>query len=160
MARFTRTKPAPLGGYRNPKVRAQVRQDFVRTCAYCLLEEFYAAGKENFELDHFRPKSRPEFSHLINNFYNLYYCCHPCNKKKGSIWPSQEQSALGFRFLDFCEDEFEEHYRKLPDGRWEALTSAAEYTMIHLRLNRSHLVRIRLVLETLRAPIQSRSGSR
>ena len=31
--------------------RAAVREDFRATCAYCLLEEKWAAGLENFEID-------------------------------------------------------------------------------------------------------------
>jgi uncharacterized protein (TIGR02646 family) len=144
MARFTRTTPAPTGSHRHPIVRAQVRQDFERTCAYCLLEELLAAGPENFELDHFRP--RIHFRHLINDFYNLYYCCHPCNKKKGSLWPSEREERDGFRFLDLCDEDFQDHYRSLADGRWEPLTLPAKYTLQHLRLNNPHLVKIRRIL--------------
>jgi len=144
MARFTRITPPPPGSHRHPIVRAQVRQDFVRTCAYCILEELLAAGPENFELDHFRPRFR--FRHLINDFYNLYYCCHPCNRKKGSLWPSEQEEKAGFKFLDLCYEDFEDHYRSLADGQWEPLTLSAKYTLQHLRLNNPHLVRIRRIL--------------
>lgn len=155
MAHFTRTRPAPKvkGGY--AKFRSYVRFDFTAQCAYCLLHEMWAGGEKNFELDHFRPKSRPEFKHLINDFYNLYYCCHVCNKNKRATWPPPAYRAKGIGFVDLCRDNFSDHFRELPDGRWEPLTPSAEYTERILLLNHPHLVRLRelLVEKGLRAPL-------
>jgi len=47
-----------------------VREDFRATCAYCPLEEIWAAGVENFEVDHFRPQAL--FPELRASYYNLY----------------------------------------------------------------------------------------
>jgi hypothetical protein len=67
--------------------RQHVRQDFRKTCAYCLLDETWAAGPENFELDHFRPKSI--FPQLALSYYNLYWSCHVCNRLKRDLWPAR-----------------------------------------------------------------------
>ena len=93
MAVFCRreTPPGPFQHY--SAYRPYVREDFSECCAYCLLSEFLRAGLENFELDHFRPKSLPEFAHLVNDFYNLYYACHPCNHIKGNRWPDPGLAA-------------------------------------------------------------------
>src|SRR5437016_10978434 len=114
MPHFVRTRPAPkvTGSYRS--FRPYVRKDFCRRCAYCLLGERLAAGEENFELDHFRPKSR--FPGLTNDFYNLYYACHPCNRIKLDLWPPKELEERGIGFVDFCGEEFYTHFRSTPDG--------------------------------------------
>jgi hypothetical protein len=145
--KFFRTKPGPSisGGYKS--FRPHVRSDFRRTCAYCLIEELFAAGEENFELDHFWPAS--EFPDLKDDFYNLYYACHPCNHIKRAKWPDSQLVAKGIGFVDLCQDNFENHFRELPDGRWEGLTESAKYTIDALRLNRSHLMQIRILLRTL-----------
>ncbi len=141
MAHFLRRKPAPpiQGGYSG--FRPFVRQDFRETCAYCLLEEFLAAGAENFELDHFRPRSL--FPHFQDDYYNLYYACHPCNRIKHQKWPSLALEALGIGFVDLCADDFSTHFQELDDGRWIGLTLRASFTIDALRLNRAHLVEIR-----------------
>jgi len=144
--RFVRTRPAPVvsGGYK--AFRPHVRSDFERTCAYCLLAELFASGEDNFELDHFFPVSR--FSSRKDDFYNLYYACHPCNHIKRAEWPDARLEAKGVGFVDLCKDDFENHFRALPDGRWEGLTESGKYTIDALRLNRLHLVQIRTLLRT------------
>ncbi len=72
IAHFTRRETAPQIKQKNQLFRSSVREDFRETCAYCLLEERWAAGLENFELDHFRPKSI--FPQLTLSFYNLMPC--------------------------------------------------------------------------------------
>jgi hypothetical protein len=108
-----------------------------------LLHEDWAGGKGNFELDHFRPKGRDEFRHLIQHFYNLYYSCHVCNRNKRDQWPIDEELAKGVCFVDLCRDDWEQHYELLPNGRLAPLTTAAEYTIDTVRLNSEHLVRLR-----------------
>ncbi len=65
---FVRRPSAPTTKRLDYRVfREPVREDFRKTCAYCLLEETWAAGPENFELDHFRPKSL--FPRLMMSYY-------------------------------------------------------------------------------------------
>lgn len=150
MPRFHRTRPAPTvqGGYQS--YRPYVRRDFEETCAYCVLGELYAAGPENFELDHFRPQSK--FPDLAQDFYNLYYACHPCNHMKRDHWPPQPLQDRGYYLVDLCKDDFEQHFRVQPTGVWIGLTPAAQYTVDLLRLNRRHLIEVRLLLRSLAAP--------
>lgn len=123
-----------------------MREDFRGTCAYCLLEERWSAGAENFEIDHFRPQSK--FPLLALDFYNLYWSCHVCNRVKGSRWPPQALRDRNIGFVDLCVDEFADHFAEGADGVWLGLTESARYTIEALRLNRPHLVWIR---KTLRA---------
>ena len=147
MARFIRTKPCPIvtDGYR--AYRPHVRTDFELRCAYCLVEELYCGGEENYELDHFRPRSR--FPELRHDFYNLYYACHVCNRIKHDKWPSKPLEKKGKGFVDLCEADFETHFRERPDGYWEGLTEPGRYTIKALRLNRAGLVELRTLLKRL-----------
>ena len=141
MARFVRTHPAPIvpGDYTN--FRAHVRRDFQQCCAYCLLPELEAAGESNFELDHFRPKSK--FPHLRRDFHNLYWSCSVCNGNKWNWWPSPERERQGIRFVDFCQDNFHDHFR-ISRGFWIPLSDAAKYTEQIIKLNSPHLIAKRL----------------
>ena len=143
MGVFSRKNPAPKESIYT-KYRTDVRIDFCECCAYCLLHEILAAGKENFELDHFRPKSK--FPHLETEYSNIYYSCHSCNKAKWSHWPNEALTNLGFRYIDLCSEIHSDHFREEQDGRWTPLTKAAEYTAEKIRLNRPHLVQIRFLL--------------
>ncbi|MBS1835653.1 MAG: HNH endonuclease [Acidobacteria bacterium] len=142
---FVRRRLAPVIGTRNyQSFRENVRRDFRRTCAYCLLEEIWAAGLENFEIDHFRPRSLfPEYE---TSYYNLYWSCHVCNRLKRDYWPSPDLIERGYTFVDLCETAFDEHFALVETGEWHAKTKAAEYTIDLLRLNRPHLVALRLLL--------------
>ncbi len=51
--------------------------------------------------------------------------------------------------MDFCNDNFSDHFSLLPDGRWEPLTLSAKYTEKILLLNDPHLVRLRLIVTRL-----------
>jgi hypothetical protein len=146
---FSRRRVAPATSIRAHKLRQYVAEDFLRCCAYCLLHERLAGGEDNFELDHFRPRSREEFAALIQDFFNLYYSCHVCNHYKASTWPAEELMAQGYRFVDPCKDDFTTHFSAEPDGTWRPLTPAGEYSAARLRLNRSHLVEIRALLADL-----------
>ena len=147
MPHFLRRAPAPVvkRGYRS--FVPFVREDFLRQCAFCLFSELFAGGEENFELDHFRPKHR--FPELLNDFYNLYYSCHPCNHMKRDCWPPPALEAKGICFVDLCNEDFASHFTVERDGTWNGLTNPANYTIDKLNLNRQHLVIVRGLLQRL-----------
>ncbi|MFN0101293.1 MAG: HNH endonuclease [Bryobacteraceae bacterium] len=149
MAHFSRRSYAPVIRLEDHQLfRAAVREDFRATCAYCLLDEKWAAGLENFELDHFRPQSK--FPYLALNFYNLYWSCHVCNKTKGAHWPSQVLLDMGIGFVDLCSADFADHFVERPSGEWRGMSQSASYTIDALRLNRPHLVDLRRLLRRRR----------
>jgi hypothetical protein len=108
-----------------------------------------AGGQDNFELDHFQPKSKPAGAGDVNDFYNLYYACHPCNHYKGYSWPDEELLRRGYRFVDTCNEEFFTHFRTEQIGKWTPITLAGQYTEARLRLNRRHLLRVRVLLSQI-----------
>jgi hypothetical protein len=146
MAVFVRRSPPPLPARDYRKYRSYVREDFRECCAYCLLREMLAAGADNFELDHFKPKSDSRFRDLESDYYNIYYSCHVCNHYKGAVWPSDELIAAGYRFVDSCNEVFSDHFAEDASGFWTPLSKAGEYTAARLRLNRKHLVEVRALL--------------
>lgn len=65
-----------------PKI---MRKLDIKACVYCNAQYSYAVGMlgkkhTNYELDHFRPKSKYPF--LSTSFFNLQPCCPSCNKNK------------------------------------------------------------------------------
>ncbi len=53
-------------------------------CAYCDGFPIDATGEE--QIDHFRPKARPEFYALVCAWENLFLICTACNKAKLDQW--------------------------------------------------------------------------
>jgi hypothetical protein len=142
---FTRNEQPPLlKKYRLYKI--YLRKDFQFRCAYCLIHEAHYGGLRNFHVDHFRPKSRPEFHHLVLFYPNLYYACSLCNTFKGAWWPSTADFAAGRRFVDPCkEDAYEKHFElNQNDGTLRPLSVMGEYTLEHIWLDRPQLNKHRL----------------
>jgi len=126
--------------------RPYLREDFLRHCAYCTGHEDEMGGEDHYEIDHHRPKSRREFSHLVNDYGNLYYSCHGCNRKgaKGDNWPSDELYNAGFRFFDpVVENAYATHMSETQSGRLVRKTNVGVYSIDKLRLNREGLRKLR-----------------
>ena len=69
--------------------------------------------------------------------------------KKHNKWPSEQLLADGIGFVDFCKDEFEDHYRETASGEWLPSTQPAQFTMEQLRLNSDHLKEMRCLRRDL-----------
>lgn len=144
MSHFVRRVPSPPVTSNYRKYLPFVREDFVRQCAYCLLSEVLASGEENFELDHFKPRN--QFPELLNDYYNLYYACHPCNHGKRDLWPPADLQSQGVFIVDLCKDKFASHFFQEDNGFLMGVTHSGSYTIDILRLNRKHLITIRKLL--------------
>jgi hypothetical protein len=149
---FARRTDAPkLAKYQ--EYRPYLREDFLRHCAYCTGHEDEMGGEAHYEIDHHRPKSRPEFFHLLNDYGNLYYSCHGCNRKgaKGENWPSNDLLNAGFRFFDpVAENAYHLHMRETASGRLAKKTNVGDYSIRILRLNRDGLLNLRRRRRTMR----------
>ncbi len=116
-----------------------LREDFRHLCAYCLLhegQEKLGGGFQNFQIDHFRPVKT--FPALIAVYDNLYYACRWCNRAKWQTWPSEEQQASQYRFVDPCaEDLYKDHARLIAStGKLEPISRPGDYTIREIKLNR------------------------
>ncbi|MBM4031051.1 MAG: HNH endonuclease [Planctomycetes bacterium] len=114
--------------------RACLRWEFSFTCVYCRLREsdFGYWSHVHFSVDHLRPKEH--FQHLAKDYDNCYYACSPCNSSKGDSYPSAEEEAAGFRFLDPCKDVVSEHFAMEEDTVVAVAGSRiAQYTLDEVR---------------------------
>ena len=142
--------PGPVAKYGDYKPHLQPL--FQSRCAYCISHEDVMGGYDTMEVDHFRPRQRPEFKHLEKEWANLYYACRRCNLHKWNHWPTPDEETRGLRFIDPCEDDPDDHVRIVPhpENGWlcwlRALTPAGRYTIDKIRLNRKQLVDIRRAL--------------
>ena len=145
--------PGPVSRYGEYKPHLQPL--FRYRCAYCISHEDVMGGYDAMEVDHFRPVGRSDFAHLKKEWTNLYYSCRLCNGSKSAHWPTTEQNAIGFRFIDPCEDDPDDHIRltrhpKTDELSWlQYLTPAGRYTIDKIGLNRKQLIDIRRELARL-----------
>ncbi len=100
----TRANGGSYEGIKYGAYKPYLQPLFRRRCAYCISHEDVMGRYDAMEVDHFRPSSRSEFAHLKNEWTNLYYCCRVCNGRQGKSdhWPTEEQEAYGYRFVDPC----------------------------------------------------------
>ena len=52
-------------------------------------DSFPIDASSNEPIEHFRPKSRPEFADQAYTWSNLYYCCELCQSSKKESWDEQ-----------------------------------------------------------------------
>jgi len=72
-------------------------------CSYCDGHPLDATGVET--VDHFRPKSRPEFYELVCTWTNLFLTCTACNQAKREQWDDAllRPDDLEYRFERYFE---------------------------------------------------------
>jgi uncharacterized protein (TIGR02646 family) len=79
-------------------IRAALLPMTQERCAYCDGDLRPATVQPN--IDHFKPKSRPEFHELVCTWGNLFPACTPCNQAKGNRWDERllKPDDLEYRF--------------------------------------------------------------
>ncbi len=70
-------------------------------CSFC--DTYPDRGKE-YSIDHFKPKSNPEYYNIVCQWENLYICCHNCQRSK------VEQFNENILRPDSEEYSFEDYY--------------------------------------------------
>lgn len=142
--------------------REYIAVDCQRRCVYCDVAEDEVGGAESMHLDHFRPRSLPEFEHLANDPLNLHYACARCNLWKSNKWPAQgtQYTHDGINgFVDPFSDDRSEYFSVKPDGQIETLKPPASYLVKVLHLEREFLRKVRerrLLKAKLQATIEAR----
>jgi hypothetical protein len=80
-------------------------KDFNQRCGYTDCNDFWFGGKRNFQIDHFKPKSKhPE---LEKDYSNLVYSCSYVNRAKSD--------DLG-NYIDPCDIDYNEHFHRDSNG--------------------------------------------
>jgi uncharacterized protein (TIGR02646 family) len=76
-------------------------------CSYCDGHPLDATGAE--AVDHFRPKSHPDFYELVCTWTNLFLTCTACNHAKREQWDDAllRPDELDFRFERYFEYRFD-----------------------------------------------------
>jgi len=103
-------------------------------------------GEQGYGADHYRPKKL--FPELAATYANLFYCCNPCNSRKGGYWPDGDQASARF-IPNPCDHEMFAHLR-FQRASVEAKTTSGEFTLELLDLNDPESLNYRkFVLETI-----------
>jgi len=98
--------------------------DFNNRCGYCDDLDKFNGGKNNYQIDHLRPKKL--FSELETDYNNLVYCCPFCNRAKWDKWKENG-------FIDPCSDLYDEHLERHSNGQIKYKSLRGKY--IHENLN-------------------------
>lgn len=122
-----------------------LREEFERKCVYCRMPDTMR-GEQGYGADHYRPKKL--FPELAATYANLFYCCNPCNSRKGGYWPDGDQASARF-IPNPCDHEMFAHLR-FQRASVEAKTTSGEFTLELLDLNDPESLNYRkFVLETI-----------
>jgi hypothetical protein len=95
-----------------------------------------------FGVDHYRPKSRPEFASLVTVYENLFYACNCCNSRKGKHWPTDEQWKRGEFIPNPCDHVMFQHLR-YNGAKVETRSAAGRHADEMLALNDEESVKYR-----------------
>ena len=104
-------------------------------------------GREQMQIDHFRPYTRAGFESLKDTPANFHHSCARCNSLKSDKWPSTSHTEphdgiVGF--VDPFADNRRLYFRVADDGELIPLRPPANYLIRVLALNRRHLKLLRL----------------
>ncbi|MDP2784000.1 MAG: retron system putative HNH endonuclease [Sulfurimicrobium sp.] len=128
------------GKYRHRAIKDALVSMFHGKCAYC---ESKISHIDYGHIEHFRPKSKPEFRHLTFEWNNLLLSCPVCNDAghKGDHFP---EAVDGGPLVNPCDDLPDDHFEFVVDQTaWLATvvgkTSRGEMTEKLLGLNRPEL---------------------
>ena len=126
----------------------EIAEDCVCRCVYCDSHEQEMGGREQMQIDHFRPYTRAGFEHLENLPENFHHACGRCNSLKSDKWPSThptEPHDGSVGFVDPFADDRRRYFKVAEDGELIPLQPPAEYLIRVLALNRRHLKLLRLL---------------
>ncbi len=117
----------------------EIETDCQKCCVYCdvSLDEI---GGEGMQLDHFRPKTIPEFESLNNDPTNLVLSCPKCNRLKSNHWPadvSADTTCDGdCGFIDPFKENRKEYFEIENTGRIRGRKVPSDYIIQLLKLDR------------------------
>ncbi|HXI52987.1 MAG TPA: HNH endonuclease signature motif containing protein [Candidatus Saccharimonadales bacterium] len=134
------------GFYHYQRYRREITEDCLFRCVFCDSHEREIGGETSMDLDHFRPKSRKEFKHLINDPRNLIYACKSCNGLKSDWWPAGRRKATFIGEEGFLEPfgiDRRDYFAIGKEGAIRGKRPPARYMITLLALDRPFLRRIR-----------------
>ena len=120
--------------------KEQIAEECFYQCVYCSIHENHWGGIDHFHIDHFRPKSFPEFKHLVNDICNLFYSCPICNRFKKDDFPANPDLRVP-SYPDPSVTDYSTIFNQ-NDSTFEIVGNnpAACYIIHRLYLNRPQLI--------------------
>ena len=100
-----RERPGLLSPY--SAYKPYLQREFERKCIYCRMPDSMK-DYESYGVDHYRPKSL--FENLLTTYSNLFYCCNPCNRRKGGYWPPRGKGKTHY-VPNPCDHKMFQHLR-------------------------------------------------
>lgn len=152
----------PLEGcYKDWKTK--IAEEGFHQCVYCSIHESLLGGIRNFHVEHYRPKSKKRFPHLINDIKNLFYACAICNSFKGDDWPCDDVSDFTVHcYPDPSQTDYSEIFSvDMANGKILAHYPASAYILEKLYLNRPQLIyqrKISIMMDEVNAIIKYING--
>lgn len=142
-------------GYKDyKKYKSHLTGDFDSRCGYTYCRDFWFGGQTNFQIDHFKPKSK--FPDLETNYSNLIYSCSYVNRAKSDDYHEQ-------LYLDPVDIDYNDHFFRddlgniYPNDNSEA--AKYMYVKLKLYLKRNSIIwlieQLEQKMETLRELIES-----
>lgn len=134
--------------YRHPEIKAALVAMFHGKCAYC---ESRITHIDYGHIEHFRPKSKPQFRLLTFEWSNLLLSCAVCNGSEYK-WDRFPETAEGGPLVNPCDDLPEAHFNFVfdPQARLATVAGTTErgrtterllgLNRLNLRAHRSRLV--------------------
>lgn len=117
----------------------EIESDCQKRCVYCdiFLDEM---GGEGMQLDHFRPKSIPEFALFKNDPNNLVLSCPKCNRLKSNHWPADISSTATYTvdcgFIDPFKEDRKNYFEIERTGEIKGKKPPSKYIIRLLKLDR------------------------
>ena len=133
MPRIPFRKKASQRTYSGPKLssyrryKKYLRKDFNGRCGYSDCRDFWFGGPNNFEIDHFKPKSI--FPSLKECYDNLVYSCAFANRAKSNDWDEK-------MYLDPVRIDYNKHFYRDESGNIcpDENSPAAQYMYKKMKL--------------------------
>lgn len=114
--------------------KEQLVKDFRDLCGYCGKNRNYFF--DNFQIDHFRPKSK--YPDLKNDYNNLVLSCPICNRNKSDDWPTNDKNVYhndSIGYVDPASKEFDEVFYRDEDGNIFSNYDYGKYMITKLKFD-------------------------
>ena len=114
--------------------KEQLVKDFRDLCGYCGKNRNYFF--DNFQIDHFRPKSK--YPDLKNDYNNLVLSCPICNRNKSDDWPPNDKNVYhndSIGYVDPASKEFDEVFYRDEDGNIFSNYDYGKYMITKLKFD-------------------------
>jgi len=133
-----------MSGYIPARLVRQVRERAGNICGYCRLPQH--SQEATFHVDHAIPRFRGGPTALEN----LALACVTCSLRKAArVQVPDRDSGELVRLFNPREDDWDEHFQFLMNGRIASKTPLARATIAALGMNRPAIVAIRRRLASL-----------